>query len=88
MRALSKICMTVIFLAMAVNVIAENVRISGKVVDGEDKPIEFATVRIAGTAVGTNTDLQGLYSLTVAPKDTIEVVFSCVGFKEIGRAHV
>lgn len=63
----------------------ENIRISGKVVDGEDKPIEFATVRISGTAIGTNTDLQGLYSLTVAPKDTINVVFSCIGFKEVKR---
>jgi len=60
---------------------AENVRISGKVKDNEDKPVEFATVRIAGTAIGTNTDLQGDYSLSSAPKDTIEVVFSCIGFK-------
>ena len=55
---------------------AENVHISGKVIDNEDKPIEFATVRIAGTAIGTNTDLKGMYSLTVAQKDTIDVVFS------------
>ena len=47
--------------------------------------MEFATVRIAGTAIGTNTDLQGLYSLTVAPKDTIDVIFSCIGFKEVKR---
>lgn len=66
-------------------VFGENVKISGKVIDGEDKPIEFATVRIAGTAVGTNTDLEGLYSLTVAPKDTIDVIFSCIGFKEVKR---
>lgn len=65
--------------------LADNVKISGKVVDGEDKPVEFATVRIAGTAVGTNTDLQGLYSLTVARTDTINVIFSCIGFKEIKR---
>lgn len=61
---------------------AQNIRISGKVIDNEDKPVEFATVRIAGTAIGTNTDLQGMYSLSLAPKDTIDVVFSCIGFKE------
>lgn len=60
---------------------AENIRISGRVRDNEDKPLEFATVRIAGTAIGTNTDLQGEYSLTIARQDTIQVVFSCVGFK-------
>ena len=69
------------FLATFINSYAENVKISGKVVDGEDKPVEFATVRIAGTSIGTNTDLKGDYSLSVAPKDTIEVVFSCVGFR-------
>ncbi len=66
--------------------LAENVRISGKVSDNEDKPIEFATVRIKGTAIGTNTDLQGAYSLSVAPADTIEVIFSCIGFKTVTRS--
>lgn len=61
----------------------ENVKISGKVVDNEDKPIEFGTVRIAKSAIGTNTDIKGLYSLSVASKDTLEVVFSCVGFKTV-----
>lgn len=64
---------------------AENIRISGKVIDGEDQPVEFATVRIGGTAIGTNTDLQGQYSLSVAPRDTLEVIFSCVGFKQVSR---
>lgn len=64
---------------------AENVKISGKVVDGEDKPVEFATVRIAKTAIGTNTDLKGQYSLSVARKDTLEVIFSCVGFKTVSH---
>ena len=62
--------------ASSVAAVAENVKISGKVTDNADKPVEFATVRIAGTAVGTNTDLKGLYSLSVAEKDTIDVVFS------------
>lgn len=60
---------------------AADVKIGGRVIDAEDKPLEFATIRIGGTAIGTNTDLQGNYSLTVAQKDTIEVIFSCIGFK-------
>ncbi len=58
------------------------VKIFGKVVDAEEKPIEFATVRIAGTAVGATTGLDGSYSLSVAESDTIEIVFSCIGYKE------
>lgn len=64
---------------------AENVHIAGKVIDNEDKPIEFATVQIKGTAIGTNTDLQGKYSLSVAENDTIDVVFSCIGFKTVNQ---
>lgn len=63
----------------------DNVKISGKVTDNEEKPIEFGTVRVAGTAIGTNTDLSGYYQLSVAERDTIELVFSCVGFKEINH---
>ena len=75
----------IIFLlsTIVINGYAENVRISGKVVDNEDKPVEFATVQIARTAIGTNTNLKGDYSLTVAQKDTIEMVFSCIGFKTV-----
>lgn len=58
------------------------VKIFGKVVDAEEKPIEFATVRIAGTAVGATTGLDGSYSLSVTESDTIEIVFSCIGYKE------
>lgn len=64
---------------------AENVKLSGIVSDQEDKAVEFATVRIAGTAIGTNTDLSGRYSLSVVSKDTLDVVFSCVGFKTVTR---
>lgn len=62
---------------------AENVRISGKVIDNEDKPVEFATVRVANTAIGTNTNLKGDYTLSVAQKDTLDIIFSCIGFKTV-----
>ncbi len=72
-------------LTVTFGILAKNVKISGTVRDNEDKPIEFGTVRIADTSIGTNTDLQGKYTLTVAQKDTIEVVFSCIGFKTVSR---
>lgn len=58
------------------------VKIFGKVIDAEEQPIEFATVRIAGTAVGATTGLDGSYSLSVAESDTIEIIFTCIGYKE------
>ncbi len=63
----------------------DNVKISGKVTDNENKPIEFATVKVAGTALGTFTELNGNYKLSVAEQDTIDLVFTCVGFKEVSH---
>ena len=40
------------------------VRIYGKVTDADNQPIEFATVRIGGTSIGTNTGLDGSYALS------------------------
>ncbi len=47
--------------------------------------MEFVTVRIGGTAVATNSGLDGSYSLSTAERDTIEVIFTCIGFKEVKR---
>lgn len=74
-----------IFICFPQIVLADNIRISGKVIDNEEKPVEFATVRIAGKSIGTNTDLQGNYTLSVAQADTVPVVFSCIGFKTVTR---
>ncbi len=64
---------------------AANIKLSGKVIDGDNTPIEFAMVRISGTAIGTTTDLGGRYSLTMPQADTITVIFSCMGYTEVTR---
>lgn len=61
------------------------VKISGVVVDDAGAPIEFATVRILGTAIGTNTDNKGRYELSVASRDTVMVEFSCIGYSTVTR---
>ncbi len=77
--------MLVLSALTAIAVYGDNVKISGTVKDSEDKPVEFATVRVAGTAIGTTTNLKGVYSLSMAAKDTIEMVYSCVGFKTVSH---
>ena len=71
-----------IFIAIASSLTSfAQVKIHGKVIDNENKPLEFATVRIDGTAVGTNTNLDGNYSLSISERDTITIVFSCIGYQ-------
>lgn len=64
---------------------AEKVNISGTVTDNEGAPVEFASVQVAGTAIGTSTDLKGNYRLSVVQKDTIEIKFSCIGFRTYSK---
>lgn len=67
---------------------AENIKIHGKVTNMEGEPVEFVTVRIGGTAIGTNTGLDGQYTLTTAAADTVTVHFSCIGFKDEKRVLI
>lgn len=75
----------VILAAAGVTTGAENVVITGTVSDREGKPVEFATVKVAGTAIGTFSELNGTYRLTVAQADTIPMQFSCVGFRDLHK---
>lgn len=61
------------------------VSIHGKVTDMDSQPMEFVTVRIAGTALGTTTGLDGSYRISAPQTDTLTVVFSCIGYEELRR---
>ncbi len=61
------------------------VKIHGKITDANGEPVEFATVRIGGTAIGTTSGLEGDYSLSCPAADTITVHFSCIGYREETR---
>src|SRR5690606_26358452 len=67
-----------------------NVPVSGTVTDASGQPIPGVTVSVAGTTVGTATDLGGKYSLSVPAGSTL--VFSFIGFEtqriEVGDRSV
>jgi TonB-linked SusC/RagA family outer membrane protein len=54
--------------------------ITGKVVDANGEPIIGATILIKGTSQGTVTDMDGNYTLTNVPEETI-LQFSYVGME-------
>lgn len=68
----------------ALPVVAQ-VKIHGKITDANGEPIEFATVRVGGTAIGVTSGLEGEYSLTCAKADTVTVYYSCIGYREEKR---
>lgn len=68
--------------------ICGQVKIHGKIIDNEDKPLEFVTIRVEGTALGTNSGLDGMYQLVCPPQDTINVIFTCIGYDEVKRTLI
>ncbi len=83
-----RIFCTIISIILSACFIAQaDVKIHGRVLEQDDTPLEFVTVRIQGTAIGTTTGLEGKYQLS-APEpenDTLTVVFTCIGYEELRR---
>ncbi len=78
-RGMRKITLAIL-LIMSCVAIAQTT-IDGKVVDGNDQPIPGANIAIKGTAIGTVTDFDGLFSLTVKEAPPFTIIISSVGFK-------
>jgi TonB-linked SusC/RagA family outer membrane protein len=56
-------------------------RISGRVVDENNKPLQGVSVLIKGLSVGTNTDANGSFSIDVPDNSSGILVFSFVGME-------
>lgn len=59
--------------------------VSGTVFDQQREPLPGATVMVPGTTVGTSTDVQGRYSVTV-PNGASSLQFNYIGYKPQTRA--
>jgi hypothetical protein len=55
--------------------------ISGKITDEKNEPVPFANVYIKGTTHGTTSNIQGAYTLDLAPGN-YEVVYKLIGYKQ------
>lgn len=73
---LSLLCLGVFF-AGAMN--AQGIKVTGKVTDAANgSPLVGVTIQAKGTTNGTNTDVSGNFSLTVAPTATL--IISYIGY--------
>ena len=70
----------VIFCIISLNITAQEIEISGTVLDGGSKiPLPDANVQVEGTDIGASTDFDGIFNLKGAPADGYLVV-SYLGF--------
>ena len=81
------VILAVIFSQMALS--QEKGRIKGKLLDKEmnNEPLSFASVILKGTTTGVETDLEGDFSISVAPGN-YTVVFSFLGYQSLEVAVV
>ncbi len=61
------------------NLVAQDVKVTGKVTGISGDPLPGVSVRVKGSAAGTSTGIDGTYSLSVP--DAATLVFSSVGFE-------
>ena len=62
--------------------LAQKVTVSGIVSDPDGLPIDLAYVQVKGSMNGTMTNEKGKYSLGIAKRDSVTLVFSCMGYSK------
>ncbi len=60
---------------------AAQTTISGKIVDNNSQPIPGANIALKGASVGTVTDFDGLFTLTLKEKPPFTIIVSSIGFE-------
>lgn len=80
MRKLFLLLFGVVFFAL--QAMAQQRTITGKVIDEKGQPVANASVMVKGTTAGTSTNVDGSYTLTLPPNASILVITS-VGMETI-----
>ena len=81
MNRLKLLLSSLLLLAGFASAMAQNIEVTGLVVDETGFPLPGVTILIPGTAHGTETDLDGRFKLSV-PAGTKTVTAKCVGLED------
>lgn len=80
-----KVCKITYFVILIIafsKIFAQEVaRLSGYVRDTANNPLELIHVAIENSNIGTITDKNGYYQLTISPQKNVTVVFSMIGYE-------
>ena len=77
-RFLAAVCALIL---SAGSLLAQNIAVTGKVVDNNNEPIVGAYVVVVGTSTGTSTGVDGGYSINAPTNGTLQ--FTCIGYKTL-----
>ncbi len=62
---------------------ADDTEITGRVTDTEGEPLVGVNIRVKDRIIGTSTDVNGNFSISVAQDPPITLIFSIVGFQPV-----
>lgn len=75
-----KYTLLVVFLIVAVVSFAQTGKISGKVLNSKNEPLQGVSIKITGATGGTTTDVEGRFTLTLSTNKKYELTFTAVGY--------
>ena len=76
-----RILFSLFFLIVSLNFFAQTYTLSGKMTNTKNNALPFASVLVKGTTIGTNSNINGLYSIKLKP-GTYEIIFQYIGYKK------
>jgi hypothetical protein len=77
-----KLSLIIAFLVLlSFSAFSQQITISGKITDGQSKPVPFASIYIKNTTKGTSANSDGEYSLQLSA-GTYEIEYKAVGYKQ------
>ena len=63
----------------------KHIKITGYVRDADGNPLELVNIRVKNSLIGAMTNEKGYYSLSIAPGDSVALIYSCLGFNKAER---
>ena len=86
-RLITVLCLS-LFIVLGQNTNANTINlvdteITGRVVDTDGEPLAGVNIKSKDRIVGTSTDVNGNFSLSVSQNPPISLIFSIIGFQSI-----
>ncbi|MEO5997475.1 MAG: TonB-dependent receptor [Chitinophagaceae bacterium] len=80
---MGKNCLLVFIISLlCLNTFSQTGKLTGKILNTKNEPLAFVSVKVIGaTGLGTSSDLEGRYTLTLPANKNNELEFSAVGYE-------
>ena len=80
-QKLLNVCLVCLLCLMSSAALAQNIKVTGKVIDNTNEGVPGVNVQVKGTAIGVITDIEGNYKLDV-PNSKSVLTFSFIGYEK------